>query len=36
MLKVDPKGLVTPFATISKKGLGHLCFNEGSILCNRV
>jgi DNA-binding beta-propeller fold protein YncE len=28
MLKVDPKGFVAPFATISKKGLGHLCFRE--------
>lgn len=28
MLKVDPKGFVVPFATISKKGLGHLCFKE--------
>jgi hypothetical protein len=28
MLKVDPKGAVAPFATISKKGLGHLCFKE--------
>src|ERR1700756_3888294 len=28
MLKVDPKGFVAPFATISKKGLGHLCFKE--------
>ena len=28
MLKVDQKGVVTPFATISQKGLGHLCFNE--------
>jgi hypothetical protein len=27
MLKLDPKGAVTPFATISEKGLGHLCFN---------
>src|SRR5262249_12045115 len=26
MLKVDPKGFVAPFATISEKGLGHLCF----------
>ncbi len=26
MLKVDPKGTVTRFATISRKGLGHLCF----------
>jgi sugar lactone lactonase YvrE len=28
MLKIDPKGLVAPFATISEKGLGHLCFKE--------
>lgn len=28
ILKVDQKGVVTPFATISQKGLGHLCFNE--------
>src|SRR6266705_2836064 len=28
MLKVDPKGSVVPFATISEKGLGHLCFKE--------
>ena len=28
MLKVDPKGFVAPVATISKKGLGHLCFKE--------
>ena len=26
MLKVDPTGSVTPFATITRKGLGHLCF----------
>src|SRR5206468_12373217 len=26
MLKVDPKGIVASFATISEKGLGHLCF----------
>jgi sugar lactone lactonase YvrE len=28
MLKVDPKGFVAAFATISEKGLGHLCFKE--------
>jgi sugar lactone lactonase YvrE len=28
MLKINPQGLVTPFATISKKGLGHLCFRK--------
>ena len=28
MLKVDPKGFVVPFATVSEKGLGHLCFKE--------
>jgi DNA-binding beta-propeller fold protein YncE len=28
MLKVDSRGAVTPFATISNKGLGHLCFRE--------
>jgi len=28
MLKVDPKGFVASFATISEKGLGHLCFKE--------
>jgi DNA-binding beta-propeller fold protein YncE len=28
MLKIDPKGVVASFATISKKGLGHLCFRE--------
>src|SRR5437762_9305625 len=28
MLKIDPKGVVTPFATISEKGLGHLCFKQ--------
>jgi DNA-binding beta-propeller fold protein YncE len=28
MLKVDRSGVVVPFATISEKGLGHLCFNE--------
>ena len=26
MLRIDPKGAVAPFATISEKGLGHLCF----------
>ena len=28
MLKVDPNGAVTAFATVSEKGLGHLCFKE--------
>jgi DNA-binding beta-propeller fold protein YncE len=28
MLKVDPKGFVAPFATVSEKGLGHLCFKD--------
>jgi DNA-binding beta-propeller fold protein YncE len=28
MLKIDAKGVVAPFATISDKGLGHLCFKE--------
>lgn len=28
MFKVDPKGNVTQFATVSEKGLGHLCFRE--------
>ena len=28
MLKIDLKGTVASFATISKKGLGHLCFKE--------
>jgi DNA-binding beta-propeller fold protein YncE len=28
MLKIDPNGSVAPFATISEKGLGHLCFKE--------
>lgn len=28
MLKIDPKGSVALFATISEKGLGHLCFKE--------
>ena len=28
MLKSDSKGVVTPFATVSEKGLGHLCFNK--------
>jgi DNA-binding beta-propeller fold protein YncE len=28
MLKIDPKGSVAPFATISEKGLGHLCFRQ--------
>lgn len=26
MMKIDPKGAVVPFATVSEKGLGHLCF----------
>jgi sugar lactone lactonase YvrE len=28
MLKVDTKGSVFSFATVSEKGLGHLCFKE--------
>jgi DNA-binding beta-propeller fold protein YncE len=28
MLKIDPQGLVAPFATVSEKGLGHLCFKQ--------
>ena len=28
MLKVDTKGSVSRFATVSQKGLGHLCFKE--------
>jgi sugar lactone lactonase YvrE len=28
MLKIDPHGLVAPFATISANGLGHVCFKE--------
>jgi sugar lactone lactonase YvrE len=28
MLKVDPQGSVTPFAAISEKGLGHVCFKK--------
>ena len=28
MFKIDPKGTVIPFATVSKKGLGHLCFKK--------
>jgi DNA-binding beta-propeller fold protein YncE len=28
MLKVDPNGSVSSFATVSEKGLGHLCFKE--------
>jgi sugar lactone lactonase YvrE len=28
MLKIDPKGVVTPFTTVSEKGLGHLCFKD--------
>jgi DNA-binding beta-propeller fold protein YncE len=28
MLKVDTRGSVTPFATISEKGLGHVCFKK--------
>jgi sugar lactone lactonase YvrE len=28
MFKIDPKGNVTLFATVSEKGLGHLCFRE--------
>lgn len=28
MLKIDPSGSVAPCATVSEKGLGHLCFKE--------
>ena len=28
MLKIDHGGAVTPFATVSSKGLGHLCFRK--------
>jgi len=28
MLKIDPKGAVSLFATVSEKGLGHLCFKR--------
>jgi DNA-binding beta-propeller fold protein YncE len=28
MLKIDPHGAVAPFATLSQKGLGHLCFRD--------
>ena len=28
MLKVDPRGTVALFATVSEKGLGHLCFKQ--------
>lgn len=28
MLKIDAKGTVAPFATLSQKGLGHLCFRD--------
>lgn len=28
MMKVDPKGTVVLFATVSAKGLGHLCFKS--------
>jgi DNA-binding beta-propeller fold protein YncE len=28
MLKIDPKGAVALFATVSQKGLGHLCFKN--------
>jgi len=28
ILKIDAKGSVVPFATVSEKGLGHLCFKE--------
>ena len=28
MLKIDHGGAVTPFATVSSKGLGHLCFKK--------
>ena len=27
MLKIDRQGKVTPFATVSEKGLGHVCFS---------
>jgi hypothetical protein len=28
MFKIDAKGTVAPFATVSRKGLGHLCFKK--------
>jgi DNA-binding beta-propeller fold protein YncE len=28
MTKVDPQGAVTLFATVSEKGLAHLCFKK--------
>jgi DNA-binding beta-propeller fold protein YncE len=28
MLKIDAQGVVSPFATVSTKGLGHLCFKD--------
>lgn len=28
MLKIDTTGIVAPFATVSTKGLGHLCFTD--------
>jgi sugar lactone lactonase YvrE len=28
MLKIDAKGTVAPFATVSEKGLGYLCFKQ--------
>jgi DNA-binding beta-propeller fold protein YncE len=28
MLKIDPGGTVSPFASVSEKGLGHLCFKD--------
>jgi sugar lactone lactonase YvrE len=28
MLKIEPSGRVAQFATVSAKGLGHLCFKE--------
>src|SRR5439155_25306594 len=28
MLKIDGQGGVSPFATVSTKGLGHLCFKD--------
>jgi DNA-binding beta-propeller fold protein YncE len=28
MLRIDPDGAVTPFATVSEKGLAHLCFKS--------
>ena len=28
MLKIDRQGTVSPFTTVSTKGLGHLCFKD--------